>query len=44
MSPIDYVRAAYRYRRELVPQLLTVVVIGIILTYHALTSPLLDWL
>ena len=44
MSPIEYVRAAYRHRNELVPQLLTVLVLGVILSYHALTSPMLNWL
>jgi hypothetical protein len=44
MSPIEYVRAAYRHRQDLVPQLITLLAMGAILTYHALTSPLLDWL
>ncbi|MCC8397274.1 hypothetical protein LJ656_32385 [Paraburkholderia sp. MMS20-SJTR3] len=44
MSPVDYIRAAYRHREKLVPQLLTLLAIGIILTYHALTSPMLNWL
>jgi len=44
MSPIEYIRAAYRHRNDLVPQLLTVLALGVILTYHALTSPMLNWL
>ena len=44
MSPIEYIRAAYRHRHDLVPQLLTVLAMGVILTYHALTSPMLNWL
>ncbi|WP_157763702.1 hypothetical protein [Paraburkholderia aromaticivorans] len=39
MSPIEYIRAAYRHRHDLVPQLLAVLAMGAILTYHALTSP-----
>ncbi|MFM0007363.1 hypothetical protein PQR57_41225 [Paraburkholderia dipogonis] len=44
MSPVDYIRAAFRHRSELVPQLTTVFALGAIFTYHALTSPALDWL
>ncbi|MFM0418729.1 hypothetical protein [Paraburkholderia aromaticivorans] len=44
MSPIEYIRAAYRHRHDLAPQLLTVLALGVILTYHAMTSPLLNWL
>jgi hypothetical protein len=44
MSPVEYVRAAYRHREKLVPQLLTVLALGVIFTYHALTSPALEWL
>ena len=32
MSPIEYIRAAYRHREKLVPQLLTVLAPGVILT------------
>ncbi|WP_161553662.1 hypothetical protein [Paraburkholderia caledonica] len=42
MSPVEYVRAAYRHREKLVPQLLTVLALGVIFTYHALTSPALE--
>ncbi|MFM0415684.1 MULTISPECIES: hypothetical protein [Paraburkholderia] len=44
MSPVEYIRAAYRHREKLVPQLLTVLALGVIFTYHALTSPSLEWL
>ncbi|MFM0123347.1 MULTISPECIES: hypothetical protein [Paraburkholderia] len=44
MSPIEYIRAAYRHREKLMPQLLTLLALGVILTYHALTSPMLRWL
>ncbi|BDC45327.1 hypothetical protein [Paraburkholderia terrae] len=44
MSPVDYIRAAFRHRNELVPQLTTGFVLVIIFTYHALTNPALDWL
>lgn len=44
MSPVDYIRAAYRHREKLMPQLLTLLAISVIITYHALTSPLLKWL
>lgn len=44
MSPLEYIRAAYRHREKLMPQLLTLLAISVIITYHALTSPLLMWL
>ena len=44
MSPFEYLRAAYRHRHELAPQLLTLLALGVILTYHAMTSPILDWI
>jgi hypothetical protein len=44
MSPVEYIRAACRHREKLVPQLLTVLALGVIFTYHALTSPVLEWL
>jgi hypothetical protein len=44
MSPIDYIRAAYRLRSQLAPQIVTVMALGAILTYHAMTSPMLNWL
>ena len=44
MSPIEYIRAAYRLRGELAPQLFTVLALAAILTYHAMTSPMLNWL
>lgn len=44
MSPIEYIRTAYRLRTKLVPQLATVFALAIILTYHALTNQQLGWL
>ncbi|BCQ30406.1 hypothetical protein NK8_85970 (plasmid) [Caballeronia sp. NK8] len=44
MSPIQYIVAAYRLRAKLAPQIATVIALGAILTYHALTSPQLSWL
>jgi hypothetical protein len=44
MSPFEYLCAAYRRRQELAPQLLTLLALGVILTYHAMTSPILDWI
>jgi hypothetical protein len=44
MSPIQYIRTAYRLRAQLAPQLLTVLALAANLSYHAMTSPMLDWL
>jgi len=44
MSPIQYIVVAYRLRNKLAPQLLTVLALGVVLTYHAMTSPKLGWL
>ncbi|SAL07117.1 hypothetical protein AWB81_07916 [Caballeronia arationis] len=44
MSPIQYIAAAYRFRRKLAPQITTVLALAAILTYHAVTSRQLDWL
>jgi hypothetical protein len=44
MSPIGYIRAAYRLRAQLAPQIFTVLALGAILTYHAMTDPMLEWL
>ena len=44
MSPIDYLRAAYRLRTKLAPQIAVVLALATILTYHAMTSRSLDWL
>ncbi len=44
MSPIQYIVAAYRLRAKLAPQIATVIALGAILTYHALTSPQMSWL
>ncbi|AQH05286.1 hypothetical protein A9R05_40345 (plasmid) [Burkholderia sp. KK1] len=44
MSPIQYIVAAYRLRNKLAPQLFTLLALGAILTYHAMTSPQLSWL
>jgi hypothetical protein len=44
MSPIQYIVAAYRLRSKLAPQLFTLLALGVILMYHAMTSPQLSWL
>lgn len=44
MSPVEYIRAAYRLRAKLVPQIATCFALAIVLTYHALTSQSLNWL
>jgi hypothetical protein len=44
MSPVDYIRAAYRLRAKLAPQIATAFALAVVLTYHALTSPSLNWL
>ncbi|TCK32510.1 hypothetical protein B0G84_8316 [Paraburkholderia sp. BL8N3] len=44
MSLMEYIRAAYRLRATLAPEIFTVLALGAILTYHAMTSPMLDWL
>ncbi|WP_157056250.1 hypothetical protein [Candidatus Burkholderia verschuerenii] len=44
MSPIEYIRAAHRLRARLAPQIFIVKALGAILTYHAMTSPMLNWL
>lgn len=44
MSPVEYIRAAYCHREKLMPQLLTLLALGVILTYQALISPVLEWL
>ena len=44
MSPIQYIVAAYRLRNKLAPQLFTLLALGVILMYHAMTSPQLSWL
>ena len=44
MSIIEYIGAAYRLRANLAPEIVTVLALGVILTYHAMTSPMLDWL
>jgi len=36
--------SAYRHRAALQVELLATAVLGLILSYHAMTSPLLDWL
>jgi hypothetical protein len=44
MSPVEYIRAAYRVRSQLAPQIATAFALAVILTYHALTCPSLNWL
>jgi hypothetical protein len=44
MSPVEYIRAAYRLRAKLVPQIATSFALAIVLTYHVLTSQSLNWL
>ncbi|SAK98661.1 hypothetical protein AWB82_07229 [Caballeronia glebae] len=44
MTPVEYIRAAYRLRAKLVPQIATALALAVILTYHALTSQSLNWL
>jgi hypothetical protein len=44
MSPIELLRAVYRFRRDLKPQLAALSVIIVVLSYHAMTDPLFDWL
>lgn len=44
MSPVEYIRVAYRLRAQLALQIFTVFALGMILTYHAMTSPMLSWL
>jgi hypothetical protein len=44
MSPIEYIRAAYRLRHELVLEIFTLIALGFILSYHAMTSPIFSWL
>jgi len=44
MSPIEFIRAAYRLRKELPLEIFTLIALGLILSYHAMTSPMLDWM
>lgn len=44
MSAVDYIRTAFRHRTELVPELTTILALGVIFTCHPLNSPALDWL
>jgi hypothetical protein len=44
MSPIEYIRAAYRLRKELSLEIFTLIALGLILSYHAMTSPILGWI
>jgi len=39
MSPFEYIRAAYRLRKELSLEIFTLIALGLILSYHAMTSP-----
>jgi hypothetical protein len=44
MSPIEYIRAAYRLRKELTLEIFTLIALGLILSYHAMTSPIFGWI
>jgi hypothetical protein len=44
MSPVEYIRSAYRLRAKLMPQIAAAAALAVILTYHALTNPSLNWL
>ena len=44
MSPIQYIVAAYRLRNKLAAPPFTLLALGVILMYHAMTSPQLSWL
>jgi hypothetical protein len=44
MSPIEFFLAIYRYRGELIPQIAILFALGIIISFHAMTNPLFDWL
>jgi hypothetical protein len=44
MSIVEYISAAIRHRAQLKLELATLTVLGLIVTYHAMKSPLLDWL
>ncbi len=44
MSPTEYIRAAYRLRSELALEIFTLIALGLILSYHAMTSPIFSWL
>jgi hypothetical protein len=40
MTPIEYIRAAYRLRNKLLLEIFTLIALGLILSYHAMTSPI----
>ncbi len=44
MSPIEYIRAAYRLRNNLWLEIFTLIALGLILSYHAMTSLIFGWL
>jgi hypothetical protein len=44
MSPIEFLRAAYRLRATHAPLLAVTFVLGAILTYHALVDTSFEWL
>ena len=44
MSPIEFLVAAYHSRRMLRSRLLLLLIMAAVLTYHAMTDPLFDWL
>lgn len=43
MTPIEYIRAAYRLRKQLSLEIFTLAALGLILSYHAMTSSILGW-
>lgn len=42
MSPFEYVCTAYRLRRKLALQLLALLALAVIVTYHIMTGSILD--
>ncbi|AMM14709.1 hypothetical protein AX768_11990 [Burkholderia sp. PAMC 28687] len=44
MSPIEYHHAAYRLRKDLSLEILTLTALNLILSYHAMTSTKPDWM
>jgi len=44
VSPIQLIRAVYRFRSDLIPQLAVLAAVAVILSYHVMTDPMFDWL
>jgi hypothetical protein len=42
MSPFEYLHAAYRLRRKLALELITLLTLTVIVTYHIMTGSVLD--